>query len=264
MALGSAIGTGLFYGSSAAIQAAGPLVLLAYIVAGGAVFMVMRAMGEMAVRILLFYVLALGIVMTLVPWNQITGEASPFVQIFEALGIPYVASILNVIVITAAVSSINADTFGSGRTLYALAEAGQAPRLFSRVSRAGVPIASVLMMIGALGVGVVLNALVPARAFHVVTSLATFATVWVWLMILLSHLAMRRRLAREGVRADLFPVPLWPVASYAALAFIIGVIVLLAVFPDTRIALVVGAVWLLAMWGGYEATIGRAQRLSRL
>ena len=170
MALGSAIGTGLFYGSSAAIQAAGPFVLLAYIVAGGAVFMVMRAMGEMAVRILLFYVLALGIVMTLVP----------------------------------------------------------------------------------------------AQVFHAVASLATFATVWVWLMILLSHLAMRRRLAREGVRADLFPVPLWPVASYAALAFIIGVIVLLAVFPDTRIALVVGAVWLLAMWGGYEATIGRAQRLSRL
>lgn len=434
MALGSAIGTGLFYGSSAAIQAAGPIVLLAYVVAGAAVFMVMRAMGEMAVRtpvpgafsqyasqflgpfagfvtgwtyvfemlvvaiadvtaltiymglwfpdaprwiwavavllfiaainlatvkvfgelefwftlvkvtailamivgglvllvlgmrigaaepglhnlvdhggfaphglmgalaaltivvfafggvetigitageaedpdravpkavntvpvrILLFYVLALGIVMALVPWTSITGEASPFVQIFDALGIPYVASVLNVIVITAAVSSINADTFGSGRMLFALAEAGQAPRVFSRVNRAGVPAAAVLMMIAALGAGVVLNALVPERAFLVVASLATFATVWVWLMILLSHIAMRRRLAREGLAADRFPVPLWPVASYAALLFIIGVIALLAVFPETRVALLVGAGWLAMLGAGYALTIGRGRR----
>lgn len=438
MALGSAIGTGLFYGSSSAIQAAGPAVLLAYVVAGAAVFMVMRAMGEMAVRIpvpgafseyaaeflgpfagyvtgwtyvfemlvvaiadvtaltiymglwfpdaprwiwalavllligavnlrhvrtfgelefwltlvkvaailamvvggvvllvvgtgiggaqdpgvhhlvdhggfaphgalgmlaalsvvvfafggvetigitageaadpdaampkavntvpvriLLFYVLSLAVVMCLVPWTRITGEASPFVQIFEALGIPFAAHVLNAVVVTAAISSINADTFGAGRMLYALAEAGQAPRVFASVSRAGVPWASALMMIGALAAGAVLNAVVPERAFLVVASLATFATVWVWLMILLSHLAMRRRMVRESVPADRFPVPLWPVASWAALAFIALVIVLLAVFPETRVAIIVGGVWLALLGAVHALTIGRRARLLR-
>ena len=142
---------------------------------------------------------------------------------------------------------INADTFGAGRMMFALARQGQAPAALGRTTARGVPIAAVLIMIGALAVGVVLNAVVPESAFAVVASLATFATVWVWLMILLAHLGMRRRMRREGAQADRFPVPLWPVGPWLAVAFIVGVIVLLAVFPATRIALVVGVVWLILL-----------------
>ena len=206
-----------------------------------------KAVNTVPVRILLFYVLALGVIMTLVPWNHITGEASPFVQIFSSLGLPVAADILNVVVITAAISAINADTFGAGRMMFALAQQGQAPRALGRVSRNGVPWPAVLIMLGAMLIGVVLNAAIPESAFAVVASLATFATVWVWLMILLSHLAMRRQMAREGVVADRFPVPLWPLASWLALAFIVLVVVLLGVFPATRVALLVGVVWLVIL-----------------
>ena len=131
--------------------------------------------------------------------------------------------------------------------MFALARQGQAPAALGRTTARGVPIAAVLIMIGALAVGVVLNAVVPESAFAVVASLATFATVWVWLMILLAHLGMRRRMGREGAQADRFPVPLWPVGPWLAVAFIVGVIVLLAVFPATRIALLVGVVWLILL-----------------
>ena len=210
-----------------------------------------RAVNTVPVRILFFYVLALGVIMSLVPWDRIDGSSSPFVQIFGALGIPAAAHVLNAIVITAAISAINADTFGSGRMLFALADKGLAPAAFSRVNRHGVPTAAVLVMIGALGIGVLLNAVVPQEAFQWVAALATFATVWVWLMILLAHLAMRRRMAREGERPSGFPVPWWPVASWLALAFIAGVIVLLGVLPDTRPALIVGVVWLALLGGAY-------------
>lgn len=206
-----------------------------------------KAVNTVPLRILLFYVLALGVIMSLAPWDSITGEASPFVQIFSALGIPGAAHLLNAVVITAAVSAINADTFGAGRMMFALARQGQAPAALGRTTARGVPIAAVLIMIGALAVGVVLNAVVPESAFAVVASLATFATVWVWLMILLAHLGMRRRMRREGAQADRFPVPLWPVGPWLAVAFIVGVIVLLAVFPATRIALLVGVVWLILL-----------------
>ncbi|WP_324012612.1 amino acid permease [Microbacterium sp. JZ37] len=426
MALGSAIGTGLFYGSSAAIQSAGPAVLLAYIVGGAAVFMVMRALGEMAVRhpvagsfgqyaarylgplagfvtgwtyafemvivcladvtafgiymgfwfpdvprwiwvlsiilfigalnllsvkvfgelefwfslvkvsaiiamiaggiaiiafglgnqeenasgianlwshggfapegiggliaslavvmfafggieiigvtageaqdpkrvlpqaintvplrILLFYVLTLGVIMMLVPWTSITGEASPFVSIFTTLGIPFAPHLLNAVVITAAVSAINSDIFGAGRMMFGLAQQGQAPAIFRKTSRQGVPIFPVLILMVTLLVGVVLNAVIPEQAFLLIASVATFATVWVWLMILLSHVRMKHAIAREGRLPSEFPVPLWPAASYAAIAFVLFVVVVLGIVPDTRPALMVGAVWLAVLWLAY-------------
>ncbi|MDN6799442.1 MAG: amino acid permease [Propionibacterium sp.] len=203
-----------------------------------------RAINTVPARILLFYVGTLAIVMSLVPWQSITGEASPFVQIFTSLGIPAAASILNVVVITAALSAINADTFGAGRMLYGLAQQGQAPKAFGRVSGSGSPWLAVVVMCAALGVGAVLNAVIPGEVFVLIASLATFATVWVWLMILLAHLRMRSQIEHEGLEESAFRVPLWPVGSWLAVAFICLVIVLLGWFPTSRIALIVGLVWL--------------------
>lgn len=203
-----------------------------------------RAINTVPARILIFYIATLAIVMSLVPWDSITGEASPFVQIFTTLGVPAAAGILNVVVITAALSAINADTFGAGRMLYGLAAEGQAPEAFARVSARGVPWAAVAVMCLALAVGAVLNAVIPEGVFLVIASLATFATVWVWLMILASHIAMKRKLARESLPPSDFPVPMWPVGSWAAVAFIALVIVLLGWHAETRVALIVGVAWL--------------------
>ncbi|MFJ2352792.1 amino acid permease [Glutamicibacter sp. NPDC087673] len=201
-------------------------------------------------RILLFYVASLAVVMMLFDWRQIDGSASPFVQIFDGLGIPAAAHVLNAVVITAAVSAINADTFGAGRMLYAMSEIGHAPKSFGRISRNGVPWMTVVIMAIVLLVGVVLNALLPESLFTVIASIATFATVWVWIMILTSYLAMRRKEAAAGrgpAVAREYAVPGGTVAVWIALAFMVFVVVLLALSPTTRVALYTGIAWLVLL-----------------
>ena len=186
-----------------------------------------RAINAVPLRILLFYVLTLFVLMAIFPWQQIGSNGSPFVQIFDGLGIESAAAILNVVVITAAISAINSDIFGAGRMLYGMARQGQAPVGFSRVSRHGVPWMTVLLMAVALLLGVALNYLIPQSVFLLIASIATFATVWVWLMILLAQVGMRRRMGPRQVAALKFPVPLWPFAPAAAIVFMLFIFVVL-------------------------------------
>lgn len=211
-----------------------------------------QAVNTVPVRVLLFYVLTLGVLMSIFPWNQVGSNGSPFVQIFDGLGIPAAPHILNAVVITAALSAINSDIFGAGRILFGLAQQGHAPRSFSKISRHGVPWMTVVMMGCILLVGVVLNAVIPEDVFVVIASIATFATVWVWVMILASHVAMKREIKRHGLPASEFGSPLWPVASILTIAFMAMVIVILGVFEDTRVALYVGATWLVLLFVAYK------------
>ncbi|WP_322014363.1 amino acid permease [Paraburkholderia sp. J12] len=210
-----------------------------------------RAINAVPVRILLFYVLTMVVLMAVFPWSGIDGKGSPFVQIFSGLGIRSAATILNIIVISAAVSAINSDIFGACRMMYGMAKQGQAPRIFARTSRVGVPWVTVLVMAVALLGGVLLNYLDPDHIFLIIASLATFATVWVWLMILLSQLAMRRRLSADEVRALKFKVPMWPVGPGLAIAFMLFVIGILGYGEDTRMALYVGAGWIALVSAGW-------------
>lgn len=210
-----------------------------------------RAINAVPVRILLFYVLTLFVLMAIFPWPQIGSQGSPFVQIFDGLGIGSAATILNIVVISAAISAINSDIFGAGRMLYGMAQQGQAPAGFAKVSSAGVPWMTVVVMGGTLLLGVLLNYLIPENVFLLIASIATFATVWVWLMILLSQVGMRRRMSREQVAALQFPVPLWPVGPAVAIAFMLFVFGVLGYFPDTQPALWVGAVWIALLGAAY-------------
>lgn len=211
-----------------------------------------RAINAVPLRILLFYVLTLFVLMSIFPWTQIGSKGSPFVQIFDSLGISSAATILNVVVISAAVSAINSDIFGAGRMLYGMAQQGQAPRGFAAVSRNGVPWMTVVVMSVALLLGVVLNYLIPEGVFMLIASIATFATVWVWLMILLSQVAMRRKMSPEAVAGLKFPVPFWPAGPIAAILFMLFVFGVLGYFPRTQAALVVGVVWIALLCVAYR------------
>ena len=145
---------------------------------------------------MLFYVLTLAVIMAINPWQEIGSEGSPFVQIFPGLGIGPAATVLNVVVITAALSAINSDIFGAGRMMFGMAQRGQAPAVMGRVSRSGVPWMTGGDMTGALLLAVLLNYLIPDRVFLVIASIATFATIFVWLMILLSQYASRKQMSR--------------------------------------------------------------------
>ena len=206
-----------------------------------------KAINAVPLRILLFYVLTLFVLMAIYPWPQIGSQGSPFVQIFSNLGIGSAATILNIVVISAAVSAINSDIFGAGRMMYGLAQQGQAPKGFAQLSKHGVPWMTVVVMGAALLGGVVLNYLIPENVFLLIASIATFATVWVWLMILFTQVAMRRSMTKEQVAELKFPVPFWPYAPAAAIVFMLFVFGVLGYFPDTQAALLVGAVWIVLL-----------------
>lgn len=210
-----------------------------------------KAINAVPVRILLFYVLTLFVLMSIFPWSLIGTQGSPFVQIFSGLGISSAAIILNLVVISASVSAINSDVYGAGRMLLGMARQGQAPAAFANVSRAGVPWMTVLVMAVALLVAVLLNYLIPENVFLLIASIATFATVWVWLMILLSQIAMRKSLSAQEVRSLKYRVPLWPYAPLAAVGFMVFIFVVLGCFPKTQMALWAGLAWLSALAGVY-------------
>ncbi|MGQ8919725.1 amino acid permease [Pseudomonas lundensis] len=211
-----------------------------------------KAINAVPLRILLFYVLTLFVLMAIYPWTQIGSQGSPFVQIFDSLGISSAATLLNIVVITAAVSAINSDIFGAGRMMYGLAQQGHAPKGFAQISRHGVPWMTVLVMGVTLLAGVVLNYLIPEDIFLIIASIATFATVWVWLMILVTQIAMRRSMTAEEVAQLKFPVPFWPYAPIAATVFMVFIFGVLGYFPDTRAALIVGAVWIVFLIVAYR------------
>ncbi|MBF4455578.1 amino acid permease [Acinetobacter sp. SK-43] len=211
-----------------------------------------KAINAVPVRILLFYVLTIFVLMSIFPWNQIGSQGSPFVQIFENLGIGSAATILNIVVITAAVSAINSDVFGAGRMLFGMSSRGQAPQVFQKISKNGVPWMTVVVMAGVLLIGVLLNYLIPENVFLIIASIATFATVWVWLMILLSQVAMRRKMSEEQIKALDFPVIGWPYAPAFAIAFMLFILAMMGYFPDSRPALYVGITWLVLLCIAYN------------
>jgi len=211
-----------------------------------------KAINAVPLRILLFYVLTLFVLMSIYPWQQIGTQGSPFVQIFDNLGIASAAAVLNIVVISAAVSAINSDIFGAGRMMYGLSQQGQAPKGFSKLSSQGVPWMTVLVMGAALLGGVVLNYLIPENVFLLIASLATFATVWVWLMILVTQIAMRRQMTAQQVAELKFPVPFWPWAPITATVFMLFIFAVLGYFPDTQPALIAGVVWIVLLLIAYK------------
>ncbi|MBI6657569.1 amino acid permease [Pseudomonas carnis] len=224
-----------------------------------------KAINAVPLRILLFYVLTLFVLMAIYPWPQIGSQGSPFVQIFSNLGIGSAATILNIVVISAAVSAINSDIFGAGRMMYGLAQQGQAPKGFAQLSKQGVPWMTVVVMGAALLGGVVLNYLIPENVFLLIASIATFATVWVWLMILFTQVAMRRSMTKAQITELKFPVPFWPYAPAAAIVFMLFVFGVLGYFPDTQAALMVGAVWIvlliIAYWLWVKPAAGQTAKV---
>ncbi|QYM94334.1 proline-specific permease ProY [Dickeya zeae] len=210
-----------------------------------------RAINSVPWRILVFYVGTLFVIMSIYPWNQVGTNGSPFVLTFQHMGITAAAGILNFVVITASLSAINSDVFGVGRMLHGMAEQGHAPQVFARLSRRGTPWVTVVVMVLALLVAVYLNYIMPEKVFLVIASLATFATVWVWIMILCSQIAFRRKLNREQVNALAFPLPGGAATAVVGVVFLVFIIGLIGYFPDTRIALYAGMAWILLLLASY-------------
>jgi amino acid transporter, AAT family len=210
-----------------------------------------RATNGIIVRILIFYIGALAVIMALVPWSSLSPSVSPFVFVFGKLGVPGAASIINLVVITAASSSCNSGLFSTGRMLWSLAQRGQSPRAFAALSRQRVPAAGIHASAAVMLVGVVLNYTVPERVFTWVTSVALVGTFWTWGIILVSHRNYRRAVAAGKAPAAVFRMPGAPFANWAVLAFLVALSALLWRDADTRVALYVAPVWFALLGVGY-------------
>jgi AAT family amino acid transporter/D-serine/D-alanine/glycine transporter len=216
-----------------------------------------RATNSIIFRILIFYIGALVIIMSLIPWDQLDPNMSPFVLMFDKMGIPGAANIINVVVITAAASSCNGGIFSTGRMLYALALNGQAPKAFGRLSKRHVPAVGVHASAAVMLIGVILNYMVPKEVFTWVTSISLIGTLWTWIIIMYSHSKYRQAVQEGRVRAVSYKMPAWPFANWAVIIFLLIVAAMFALDADTRVALYVAPFWFGLLGVGYY--LGRRQ-----
>jgi len=215
-----------------------------------------RATNGVVWRILIFYIGALVVMMSLVPWTELKPGVSPFVYLFEKIGIPGAASVINLVVITAAASSCNSGIFSTGRMLYTLAQFRQAPQAFARVNANHVPSTAITFSAILMGAGVVLNYLVPEEAFVWITSVSLVSALWTWAIIMIAHLGYRKAVAAGRAKAVSFRMPFAPVVNKVVVGFMLVVAALLALDPQTRVALYVAPIWFALLGIGFWRSRG--------
>lgn len=202
-------------------------------------------------RIILFYFGSLYVIMSIYPWTEIGSVGSPFVSVFEKLGVQNAAGIMNFVVLTAALSSCNSGVFSTGRMLYTLAEQGEAPAFLRKLGTNQVPVNGVLVSAGCLLAGVVLNYFVPAKVFTYVTSIGTFACLWVWATIVVVQIKFRRSRPPAETASLAYPMPCYPLSGVFCLVMLAVVVAVMSQDADTALALFIGPVWLLGLTLSY-------------
>lgn len=183
-----------------------------------------RAINSVVLRIALFYIGSILVLSMLLPTAQYSGNESPFVTALGSLNIPALAGIMNFVVLTAAISGVNATLYACVRLLRNLAAHGQAPRVTATVSKRGVPSGALICLLGFYLLGIILiYALGAASAFEVVLSACAVFILFGWISIFVSHLGYRRKVARGEAHAVNFRMPGAPVTNYICLVFLIAV-----------------------------------------
>lgn len=203
-----------------------------------------RALRTMALRLFLFYILALGVVVAFVPWTatgaRVVAE-SPFVRVFSHVGIPEAAGIMNFVVISAALSSMNTNVYLCSRMLFSLSRGGYAPGFLGRLSRDGAPTAATLLSGACILLAASLSKLTPL-AYNYLLGVSLFGAIIVWMMILMSHLRFRQ--VHPAVNLPV-RMPLFPYMQIAGLALLAGLLITMGL--DTafwNVSWIVGLPWL--------------------
>jgi L-asparagine transporter-like permease len=209
------------------------------------------ALRTMAIRLFLFYVLALGVVAAIIPWTQTGGSVavsqSPFVKVLALTGIPHAAGIMNFVIISAALSGMNTNVYLCSRMLFSLSRGDYAPSILGRLSKSGAPVAATVLSGAFILIAVGLARFTP-RAYAYLQGVALFGAITVWALILFSHLRFRQ----VHKAADL-PVrmPFFPVMQIAGLALLAALMITMALDKDWRLSWIVGVPWLGLLTVGY-------------
>ncbi|MBV6612318.1 amino acid permease [Acinetobacter baumannii] len=211
-----------------------------------------QAINQVIFRILVSYVASLAIIMSLIPWNQLDLgglDKSPFVMIFSQLGIGWAAHLLNFIILTAALSVYNSGMYANSRMLYGLAVQGNAPKVFAKVSKQGVPTSAVIFSSILIFGCVLLNYFIPEEALSYLMYMAVAALVLNWAIISFTHLKFKRSMKLENKIAK-FPALFSPLSNYIVLTFI-GMILYIMWTQGFEKSVIIIPIWIAFMFGLY-------------
>ena len=207
---------------------------------------IVKSVKSVLWRILIFYVGAIFVIVTIYPWNKLDSIGSPFVTTFAKVGITAAASVINFVVLTAALSGANSGIYSSSRMLYKLAHEGEAPKTFGHVSKRIVPSHAIIGITSGIFIGFMLNVLAQflnkslANIFVIVYSSSVLPGMVAWFVILLAELRFRRK-NPHLMENHPFKLPLYPYSNYFALIMLVVIVVFMFINPETQISVAVGA-----------------------
>jgi L-asparagine transporter-like permease len=214
-----------------------------------------KALRSLVVRLILFYVGAMVVLISVVPWDQVQStsdvRASPFVRVFQLLHVPAATHIMNFVVLTAALSSMNCDLYLCTRMMFSLARGGYAPQGLGKVNRRGTPIPALLISTLGLAVATVIAALSPNTAFVYLLGIALFGGIFVWIMVFITHLSFRRAWVRQGHAPLPVHMPGYPWLTLLGLALLVGILLSTWWVEGMRPTLLAGLPWLALLSLGY-------------
>jgi AAT family amino acid transporter len=206
-----------------------------------------RAMRRMVLGLSAIYIVTIALLLALTPWNELGTGESPFVSVLRRLGIPGAAGLMNFVVLSAALSSSNANLYLIARTLFSLSRAGFVPPALGAVTRHGAPVNALLISGLGLGVAVIVRALWPDSAYVWFFGVALFGALFVWLMIFVTHIVFAR--------------PAVPAGSYLGAILLLGILVSTWWVPGLQSTLLAGGPWMLLLAIGYRlAPAARSRR----
>lgn len=208
---------------------------------------IVKSVKSVLFRILIFYVGAIFVIVTIYPWNKVNGMGSPFVTTFAKVGITAAASVINFVVLTAALSGANSGIYSSSRMLFKLSHDGNAPKFFRYISKRIVPSHAIMGITGGIFIGFVLNVIASMYnqsmqdLFVIVFSSSVLPGMIPWFVILLAELKFRKH-NQEQMQDHPFKLPLYPFSNYFAFAMLILIVVFMFINPETRISVLAGLI----------------------
>lgn len=204
-----------------------------------------EAINNIPIRIILFYLGSLFVIMSIYPWNSLDANNSPFVEVFSEIGITVAASLINLVVLSAAASACNSAIYSTGRMLRSLSQEGSAPKKFRQLTSHRVPGNALVFSTIVIFISVILNYVMPSEVFTLVSSIATTCFLFIWGILVYTHLKYRKSML--GKKEHTFKMPFYPYSNFLVFAYMIFICLVLFLGKDTRISLLLTPVWFIGL-----------------
>lgn len=205
------------------------------------------AINKIPLRILFFYVGALIVLLSINPWNQLNADTSPFVKTFSLVGIPVAAGIINFVVLTSAASASNSGLFSTSRIMYNLGRQNGGRGMLAKLNKNAVPSNALLISTIIVSVGTLLSKLIPEQAFGIVTTISAICFIWVWSIILISHIRYKKN-RPDLHQKSVFKAPLTPFINYVVLVLFGFILLVMLISESTRSALMLTPLWFVLLF----------------